>query len=793
MSSTDVSWLRHLRFLEYLDLSLVDLSGATDWPHVVNMLPTLRALYLSGCKLASANQSLPHINLTNLEKLDLYGNNLDHPVASCWFWNITHLKHLNVGYNYLYAQVPAMLEEMTALQVLDFSYNSLNLLIMSVNLRKLCNLEVLMLDGLVSIGDITNFLESLPHCALNKLQKLHLSEAKIGGVLPNRMGHFTSLTNIDLSHNNISGPLPSFIGHLTNLRDLDISCNHLNGSVPYEIGMLTNLTHLRLNDNDLDGVITEEHFSSLESLEDIDLSYNSLRINISTEWEPPFIIKYAKFAACQMGPLFPSWLRWSVGVEVIDISSAGIIDSLPDWFSNVFSDALLMNMSNNQLNGSLPTNMQLMSTMEQLYLSSNQITGQIPPLPPNLTTLDMSMNSLSGPLPSSFGVPNLELLFLYSNRITGQIPRSICNSERLMFIDLANNFLEGELPQCFGPTLVSLQLSNNNLSGEFPSFLQNFTMLSFLDLSRNKFSGTLPVWIGNLGCLQILWISHNMFSGNIPISMTKLECLQYFDAADNDISGSLPGDLFNLKAMTQNGECNCQLYPDVSDALSLSIAMKGEKRSYGTIYNYLNMGMIGIDLSLNNLSGDLPEGIGTLDALVNFNLSRNHLTGKIPNKIGGLLSLESLDLSRNMLSGHIPASLSNLTFLAYLDLSYNNLTGEIPSGSQLDTLYDEHPTMYSGNNGLCGAPLKKSCSNNHALEQGHFNTTSSSEEGQWPEFFYLGLGCGFVVGAWVVLCATLFSNRWRIAWFHLFDKLYDRAYVLILVTWARVSKKRAAN
>ncbi|KAL6874158.1 hypothetical protein ACP4OV_014240 [Aristida adscensionis] len=576
---------------------------------------------------------------------------------------------------------------------------------------------------------------------MRQLTILDISQNNITGHLPACMGQFTRLRTLDLSGNNLTR-LPHEIGLLSGLRTLELSYNHLTGRVPYEIGLLSNLTFLGLNNNDLDGVITEEHFASLKSLKHIDLSYNSLRINISSEWQPPFRLNFAHFAACQMGPKFPSWLRRLVDVEEIDISSAGIDDFLPDWFSNVFSNAIIMDMSNNQLIGDMPSNMELMS-LEELYLSSNQITGQIPTLPLNLTTLDISLNYLSGPLPSNFGVPNLQILFLYTNHITGHIPRCICNCENLFVIDLANNIFEGELPLCHGNrnTMTMLDLSNNSLSGEFPAVLQNFPHLGFLDLARNNFSGRLPPWIGDFEGLLFLRLSHNMFSGNIPTSMTKLMCIQYLDVANNSISGSLPRDLSKLLSMMDKGFCSLGYNMLAKHGASVFAEMKGRQLNYGTSYKVIDMGLINIDMSLNNLSGELPEDIATLDALVSLNLSWNHLTGKIPNKIGAMWSLESLDLSRNNLSGYIPASVSNLTFLGYLDLSYNNLSGKIPSGPQFDSLYADYPTMYYGNNGLCGAPLIKSCSNKHALEQ-RGQLINSTEEGQGADFFYFGLGCG---------------------------------------------------
>lgn len=51
-------------------------------------------------------------------------------------------------------------------------------------------------------------------------------------------------------------------------------------------------------------------------------------------------------------------------------------------------------------------------------------------------------------------------------------------------------------------------------------------------------------------------------------------------------------------------------------------------------------------LSIDYLSGGIPEEIASLDALINLNLSRSHLiiSGGVPDKIGAMKSLESLDL-----------------------------------------------------------------------------------------------------------------------------------------------------
>ncbi|XP_066334829.1 receptor-like protein EIX2 [Miscanthus floridulus] len=770
MNSTDLSWLTHIPSIQYLYLDGVDLSTVADWPRVMNMLPSLRTLHLSGCSLASANQSLPHLNLTNLEELDASLNSFHHPMVTSWFWNITSLRFLYLSYTSMYGQFPDALGDMTSLQVLDLSdiYDDYdyqdddkNMRSMITNLKNLCNLEVLSLESTLLYGDVAELFRNLPRCSPNKLQEF------------------------DLGSNHLTGMLPRWMGQFMSLVVLNLGCNYITGHVPYEVGKLSNLTHLDLKRNKLDCTITEEHFASARSLQYIDLSCNALKIEISSDWQPPSTLEYVSFASCQMGPLFPRWLQWNVSITYLDISSAGIADRIPQRFSDAFSNVWFMNISNNQLNGTLPADMGSMS-LQELYLSSNKLTGQIPTLPPNIRTLDLSNNFLSGPLPSATRSANLRRLSLFSNRLTGHIPESYCKYQQLFVLDLSNNFLEGEPPLCLGVTecMEFVALSNNSLSGKFPSFLQKLTNVQFLDLSRNKFSGRLPMWIGSLTSLRVILLSHNKFFGSIPMNITNLSCLQYMDLNNNKISGSLPIYLSNLKFMTNTSMMGWYNGVAIIDSHlnSLSTVWKGQELNYGSIQRVLDTSMTSIDLSSNDLTGEIPEEIVVLDELVNLNLSRNHLTGVIPKKIGEMQSLQSLDLSRNMLSGEIPATVSNLTFLSYLELSYNDLTGRIPSGVQLDTLYAEYPSMYIGNIGLCGHPLQNKCSSErHAPKQGVLGRT---EEGYGIPFFYLGLGCGFVVGTWIAFGVLLFKRNWRIACFRLSDKLYDKVYVIV-ATWAR--------
>ena len=83
-----------------------------------------------------------------------------------------------------------------------------------------------------------------------------------------------------------------------------------------------------------------------------------------------------------------------------------------------------------------------------------------------------------------------------------------------------------------------------------------------------------------------------------------------------------------------------------------------------------------------------------------LNLSQNQLTGEIPTELSSLETLSGLDLSDNQLTGNVPES-----FRLYYDkkifvnVSGNQLYGQIPFGklSDANTLFMfDHRYTYSG-------------------------------------------------------------------------------------------------
>ncbi|RLN24773.1 hypothetical protein C2845_PM07G14730 [Panicum miliaceum] len=373
-------------------------------------------------------------------------------------------------------------------------------------------------------------------------------------------------------------------------------------------------------------------------------------------------------------------------------------------------------------------------------------------------------------------LPNLKIISLPGCGLSSTISAlAHSNLTHLEVLDLS-----GDSPQCRQGSsfdLLMVDLKNNNLSGEFPCFLQNAANLSFLDLSYSKFSGSVPTcMVEQMLSLEVLILRSNMFHGHLPKQLAKLAGLHYLDVAHNNISGNIPSSLARLRAMTQASDGN-GAYNYSSD--SIATFLKDRELTYA---HESTKHIVLIDMSSNSFTGYIPKELSLLKGLRSLNLSNNQITGPIPDDIGALRQLESFDLSYNYFTGEIPSSLSDLSFLSCLNLSYNDLSGRIPSGQQLQTLNNQY--MYIGNPGLCGPPLLNNCSMNGT------NPNVSQEHEGGRSSLYLSTSMGFVMGLWTVFCAMLFMKTWRIAYFQLLDRLYDKVYVQVAISKAAFLRKR---
>lgn len=141
-----------------------------------------------------------------------------------------------------------------------------------------------------------------------------------------------------------------------------------------------------------------------------------------------------------------------------------------------------------------------------------------------LKELDMSGNQISGSIPSEIGnLTTLTYINLSNNSISGSIPTAVGNLTNLTNLDLSDNNISGSIPPEVGnlTNLTNLDLGDNNISGSIPPEVGNLTKLSNLDLGGNNLTGSVPDELGKLDKLENLDISDNKLSGEISTDLQE--------------------------------------------------------------------------------------------------------------------------------------------------------------------------------------------------------------------------------------------------------------------------------
>ncbi|GLU17375.1 hypothetical protein SLE2022_337450 [Rubroshorea leprosula] len=423
-------------------------------------------------------------------------------------------------------------------------------------------------------------------------------------------------------------------------------------------------------------------------------------------------------------------------------------------------------------------------SLSRLNLSCNFLTGIDLFGFGYLDIVDLISNLLQGSLPIlSTTSDSMEQLLISGNNLTGEIPSSYCNFTYLTALVLANNRLGGKIPECLGnlsylnlldlqmnkfhvriPNLVvnnsfllTHSLNGSQLEGILPRSLVNFNYLEILDVGNNNLNDTFPHWLGVLPSLKVLILRSNRFHGAINNSMPTFYFpqLRIIDVAQNDFMGLPSSNYFKIlkgirdvapadKAELEYIDGYNGPFRDESNRVIsyiykyyVKVVMKGSERELERILKIFTT----IDVSSNQFNGPIPNKLGELNSLLLLNLSHNSLNGQIPSSLGKLAELKSLDLSSNKFEGRILEQLTKLTFLSVLNLSHNELVGHIPEGKQFSTFSND---SYIGNSGLCGFPLTKKCKPRPPSPQ-FDEEDDSTVVFEW-KFALAGYGCGLVLG-----------------------------------------------
>ncbi|PIA57182.1 hypothetical protein AQUCO_00600131v1, partial [Aquilegia coerulea] len=562
---------------------------------------------------------------------------------------------------------------------------------------------------------------------------LNMSSNNILGRLGKEIGQLEYLETIDLNNNNISGVIPSELANwnCTKLEELYVNDNQLIGNLPVALNKLQSLVALDVSTNRLDGrILFGSH--SCKNLTSLVLSFNRFRGEIPDLGNCTSLTQFTAVNNSLTGTI-PSSIGLLSELLLLYLSGNSLSGNIPPEIGNC-SSLVDLQLYENQLEGVIPSELGMLGNLQILFLYSNKLSGEFPPvlwtipplqsvivyrnnlsgvLPPEITELHelqtvlLYENQFSGDIPQGLGInSSLDNLDFTNNMFTGEIPQHLCFGKQLRFLNLGSNQLQGHIPSDIGncTTLQRLRLRNNSLTGPLPEFAEN-SSLSLMDIHQNRINGAIPSSLMNCANLSSLYLSKNELTGPIPGNLGNLVILRVLNLSSNSLQGPLPPriskcvDLFSLDVSFNS--LNGSIPVNLRSLTRLNLLILGQNNFTGEIPDIFSelTSLLELQLGGNMFGGEIPSSLGQLQNLAYaLNLSNNNLTGQIPPDIERLIMLQRLDISQNNLIGSL-APLDKLTSLVEVNVSYNRFEGPIPT--TLLKFLNSSSSSFWGNQGLC--------------------------------------------------------------------------------------------
>ncbi|XP_010250259.1 PREDICTED: LRR receptor-like serine/threonine-protein kinase GSO2 [Nelumbo nucifera] len=478
------SWLLHNKTkLELLNVQNNSLTGHLNLTSRLSL--NISWLFISenhfhGQLPANIGEVLP-----NLEVLHASQNNFEGSIPSS-IGEMRNLFTLDLSNNNFSGEIPEQLAiGCQSLVSLKLSNNKLQGQIFP-KLSNLTRLIELYLDGNHFSGNALNgayegFL----------LVRLDIGNNYISGKIPSWIGNFTGLVTLDMRDNLFEGHIPTEIGNLKELYLLDLSGNFLSGPIPLSSDS-PSLRFIHLGRNGFRGSLPISLLNSSSSLVTLDIGGNNFSGHIPY-WIGEFSeLRILLFEGNNLQGPIPPQLCQLKKIRIMDLSNNTISGSIPKCFSDIpfgrseFREYMFMETG-------AGTRYSLQSYKYQSVVEGNNDYDadevfENKPEKVKFTTKRRS-NSYEGSI-----LDFMSGLDLSSNLLTGEIPPEMGNLNEILALNLSHNQFSGSISKSFSnlTQIESLDLSHNNLSGQIPLELTELPFLAIFSVAYNNLSGKTP-------------------------------------------------------------------------------------------------------------------------------------------------------------------------------------------------------------------------------------------------------------------------------------------------------------
>ncbi len=515
--------------------------------------------------------------LTQLKLLTLRENNLSGKIPES-LGNLSQLEYLLIDFNSLEDSIPGSLEGLQNLKSFSASLNNLNGEVPQA-FENLVSLEYLDLSFNILTGD-------LPDLSNSNLIELNLQSNFFSETF--NLNNISNWTSINIKNNKFTfediipyssfGPLFEYTPQKFVYVDTAIYINQLGQDITINLGFdqgISDNTYNWYKDGELVETIFGNNEYTIIDTQSDDIGNYFCEITNTNAPELTLISH-----TIQIALNIPCYESDSIALVDLYLSTGGptswIVDTnwlstepISNWHGVITSGppnncVTFLALIENNLTGELP-NLNL-PYLEALFLSSNNLSGAIPPFSEltNLQSLFLNDNNFEGELPNFNGMePLLELYIGQNENLTGPIPNLSMPS--LITFDFSYCGFT-QIPNFTNlPSLVELSGYNNSLTGNLPPF-SNCPNLQVIQLSNNDLDGSIPPYSQEL---FIFSVESNDLSDTLPNILSTKTGLVWLDVSNNNLEGKVPdfSTLPNLVSLVLNNNSFIQL-PDHGDITS---------------------------------------------------------------------------------------------------------------------------------------------------------------------------------------------------------------------------------